>query len=413
MIGFIRSTGLQWISNRGASDPTVSPQNKLTALDNALTSAGQRPTQPPTRQRVAVGDEWLSAAEHARPREHGPRRASPTAPTRPRRTAGSTSRSSLLPARTPTSATTVDALVALLHVQPTAAEIASYVDYLDHSYLNGVTTASPFDAEQRDPRERAGPRPPLHPRPAPDVRDALTRARSHPMEPPDDPHDPPVPPPAPPAPRARASPAATSCATPLGCRGHRRRSARGSAGASRSRPARPLGNKMLVIIDLDGGCDTLNAVIPSNALELLLAAPEHRHPGQPVARADRRARQLELPRSTRRFDTYRDLWNAGDVALVNRVGYPSENQSHFESQDIYSFGVRGSFAPLGVSQSGWIARYAEHYAADADGRGVDRDGPSPRLRRRVVEPAPGRQPVVLQVHRPTTRSRRTTRTGRR
>ena len=123
----------------------------------------------------------------------------------------------------------------------------------------------------------------------------------------------------------------------------------------------PLGNKVLVIIDLDGGCDTLNAVIPSNlsnyfsrrtniAIQNNLSLALTGGPGNSSYR---------LHPS---LDTYRDLWNAGDVALINRVGYPSENLSHFESQDIYSFGVRGSFAPLGVSQSGWIARYAEHYA---------------------------------------------------
>jgi uncharacterized protein (DUF1501 family) len=50
------------------------------------------------------------------------------------------------------------------------------------------------------------------------------------------------------------------------------------------------------------------------------------------------------------------------VAAVQRVGYPNPNLSHFESQDIYSLGVRNGFGDLGITQSGWIARYADRNA---------------------------------------------------
>ena len=56
------------------------------------------------------------------------------------------------------------------------------------------------------------------------------------------------------------------------------------------------------------------------------------------------------------------MWNLGEVALVNLVGYPQANLSHFTSQDIYSLGVRGEFAALGIPESGWIARFADLYA---------------------------------------------------
>jgi uncharacterized protein (DUF1501 family) len=52
----------------------------------------------------------------------------------------------------------------------------------------------------------------------------------------------------------------------------------------------------------------------------------------------------------------------GDVAVVQRVGYPEENLSHFASQDVFSYAVRGSFGPLGMSPSGWVARFADLYA---------------------------------------------------
>jgi uncharacterized protein (DUF1501 family) len=56
------------------------------------------------------------------------------------------------------------------------------------------------------------------------------------------------------------------------------------------------------------------------------------------------------------------LWDEGSVAAVNRVGYPNENLSHFTSQDIFSLGVRNNFSALGIPLSGWVARFADHYA---------------------------------------------------
>ena len=56
------------------------------------------------------------------------------------------------------------------------------------------------------------------------------------------------------------------------------------------------------------------------------------------------------------------LWGEGAVAVVQRVGYPRANLSHFSSRDIFSYGVRNGFAPLDVPATGWIARYADRYA---------------------------------------------------
>src|SRR6185503_2450975 len=69
------------------------------------------------------------------------------------------------------------------------------------------------------------------------------------------------------------------------------------------------------------------------------------------------------------------LWNEGGVAAVNKVGFPNMNQSHFEHQDIMSRGVRNGFGPLGVTESGWLARFADAHAPTslgAVGLGVGR-----------------------------------------
>ncbi|MDF1700111.1 MAG: DUF1501 domain-containing protein [Planctomycetota bacterium] len=61
------------------------------------------------------------------------------------------------------------------------------------------------------------------------------------------------------------------------------------------------------------------------------------------------------------------LFNAGEAVAFRMVGYPSQNLSHFISQDIHSWGVRGDFNPLGIDESGWMARYADLHAPTSMG----------------------------------------------
>jgi len=118
----------------------------------------------------------------------------------------------------------------------------------------------------------------------------------------------------------------------------------------------------MVVVNCFGGNDTLNMVPPVTLspyydLRPALAVAESAGlsmssgPGAPT----NRVLHPRLPNVKR-------LWDDGDVALIERVGYPRANLSHFESQDIMSHGVRGTFSPLGIPESGWIARYADAYA---------------------------------------------------
>jgi uncharacterized protein (DUF1501 family) len=123
----------------------------------------------------------------------------------------------------------------------------------------------------------------------------------------------------------------------------------------------PLGNKILVVVNMDGGCDTLNTVIP-----VTLSNYYSRRPTIAVPSAS--ALDLTGGPGTNSYKFHPNmtrlqaLWNDGDVAFSNKVGYPNANLSHFESQDFYSFGVVGDFGPLGIPASGWIARYADDFA---------------------------------------------------
>ena len=69
--------------------------------------------------------------------------------------------------------------------------------------------------------------------------------------------------------------------------------------------------------------------------------------------------------------SWRPLWDAGRLAIVENCGYPQPNRSHFESMDIWHAGQVGSPAPW----AGW-ARAAD--AADAGDLCYVGDGAAPQ-----------------------------------
>lgn len=125
--------------------------------------------------------------------------------------------------------------------------------------------------------------------------------------------------------------------------------------------AAPLNMKRLIVINMSGGNDSTNMVIPKTIPEYYsrrtgLAIPA----GQELTLAGGPGNALYGLHPS--LINTQMLWNAGDVAIVNKVGFPSPNLSHQVAQDIFSYGVRGSFAPLSIPISGWLARYADNYA---------------------------------------------------
>lgn len=122
----------------------------------------------------------------------------------------------------------------------------------------------------------------------------------------------------------------------------------------------------LTVINMLGGNDGLSTVIPIGVQGYYARRPTIAIPA---------GQELSLsggPGSTAyglhpKLPKIRDLWNEGRVAIVNLVGYPDPNLSHFESEDIWSFGLRNGFGGPGVPPSGWIARYADQYATTSLG----------------------------------------------
>ena len=104
--------------------------------------------------------------------------------------------------------------------------------------------------------------------------------------------------------------------------------------------------KLLVMIELQGGNDGLNTVIP-------YADPEYPklRPNLKVARE----RVVQLDENTGLHPAlakFGDIWRDKQLAIVQGVGYPEPNQSHFRSIEIWD---TASDAKQ-VIDSGWLAR---------------------------------------------------------
>lgn len=141
------------------------------------------------------------------------------------------------------------------------------------------------------------------------------------------------------------------------------------AASSIGRPR--IGQTFVVVVELDGGNDGLNTVVPRALSNYSLQRPN-------LALADTVTLDLNSgPAATTAYRLHPNLTNvqalyqSGQVAVVHKVGYPDPNGSHFESKDIWSTGYRGQQR---IGGAGWIARYGDAFAptslgAVAVGRG--------------------------------------------
>jgi len=114
-------------------------------------------------------------------------------------------------------------------------------------------------------------------------------------------------------------------------------------------------DRVLVLVRLKGGNDGLNTIIPLNFL-----SQYHNYRPQ-LGYKDSEMIQLngELAMSPH-LSKLKPLWDEGMMKVVNGVGYPEQNYSHFRSADIWS---SASDEDVQVN-SGWVARYAEHIYPD-------------------------------------------------
>jgi uncharacterized protein (DUF1501 family) len=104
---------------------------------------------------------------------------------------------------------------------------------------------------------------------------------------------------------------------------------------------------ILVILEMSGGNDGLNTVIPYADDLYHKARPTLRQTGKEVVRLND---HVGLHAGMKGFQP---LWERGHLAVVQGVGYPNPNRSHFESMDIWQ-----SADPKGNTRTGWLGRAA-------------------------------------------------------
>ena len=120
-------------------------------------------------------------------------------------------------------------------------------------------------------------------------------------------------------------------------------------------------DRILVVIQLSGGNDGLNTVVPYDHDEYRKARPKLGIPKTDVLKIDD---QLGLHPS---LSGVNRLLEAGRFSVVQGVGYAMPNRSHFESMDIWHSCQRKE----GRSGDGWLGRWI---AATADSRTSDSVG---------------------------------------
>jgi uncharacterized protein (DUF1501 family) len=113
---------------------------------------------------------------------------------------------------------------------------------------------------------------------------------------------------------------------------------------------------ILVLIQLAGGNDGLNAVVPYTNDYYYKARPTIAIPGDKILKM---SDTLGLnPVMT----GFKDLFDAGHLSIVNGVGYPNPNRSHFRSTEIWQTASDEDK----YLTDGWLGRYFDNACAGCD-----------------------------------------------
>jgi uncharacterized protein (DUF1501 family) len=117
--------------------------------------------------------------------------------------------------------------------------------------------------------------------------------------------------------------------------------------ANTARAAEAGKDTVLVVIELSGGNDGLNTVVPY--------ADDNYHKARPTLRLtkDQVVKVNDVIGLNPGLRPLDQLLQKGELAIVQGVGYPNPDRSHFESMDIWQ-----SADPKRKTRSGWIARGA-------------------------------------------------------
>lgn len=133
---------------------------------------------------------------------------------------------------------------------------------------------------------------------------------------------------------------------------------------------------ILVVIQLSGGNDGLNTVVPYGFDQYYKLRPGIGIPRDQVLKLSKAEGVGLHPRLT----GMRDLYDDGQCAIIQGVGYPNPNRSHFKSMDIWHT------ADTTATGDGWLGRYFDN---ECCGFGKGESGTAEGSKSAEPETAPG------------------------
>jgi uncharacterized protein (DUF1501 family) len=111
----------------------------------------------------------------------------------------------------------------------------------------------------------------------------------------------------------------------------------------------PPGNKVVVILQLSGGNDGLNTIIPVRNDIYYRSRPRL---GIKKDKAHLLTDEVGLHPA---LPTFKELYDDGSLAILNNVGYPNPDRSHFRSMDIWHTASQSDE----YWTNGWVGRYLD------------------------------------------------------
>jgi uncharacterized protein (DUF1501 family) len=118
----------------------------------------------------------------------------------------------------------------------------------------------------------------------------------------------------------------------------------------------PAGNKVIVILQLSGGNDGLNTVIPIRNDIYYKARPKL---GIEKTKALALTDEVGLHPA---LSGFQELYDDGSLGIMSGVGYPNPDRSHFRSMDIWQTASQSSE----YLTTGWVGRYLDAQCSGCD-----------------------------------------------
>ena len=109
-------------------------------------------------------------------------------------------------------------------------------------------------------------------------------------------------------------------------------------------------DRILVVVQLGGGNDGLNTVIPYTD------DAYHRARPRIALKADKILRLNDQVGLNGRMSALKEMADGGRLTVVEGVGYPNPNRSHFRSMEIWHTATDSNLA----SDTGWVGRYLDN-----------------------------------------------------